>query len=64
MPEFNSVHPFIPSEQAVGYQELLEELERDLCEITGYDWFSFQSNRCVCVCVLHAYKHTKVNLYS
>ncbi len=45
MPEFNSLHPFIPDEQAVGYQELLEELERDLCEITGYDKFSFQSNR-------------------
>lgn len=45
MPEFNSLHPFIPDEQAVGYQELLEELERDLCEITGYDNFSFQSNR-------------------
>ena len=53
MPEFNSVHPFIPSEQAVGYQELLEELERDLCEITGYDRFSFQSNRWV-----HAYAFT------
>ena len=45
MPEFNSLHPFIPARQAVGYQELLEELERDLCEITGYDKFSFQSNR-------------------
>ena len=45
MPEFNSLHPFIPTEQAVGYQEMLEELERDLCEITGYDRFSFQSNR-------------------
>ena len=45
MPEFNSLHPFIPPEQAVGYQEMLEELERDLCEITGYDRFSFQSNR-------------------
>jgi glycine cleavage system protein P-like pyridoxal-binding family len=45
MPGFNSLHPFIPDEQAVGYQELLEELERDLCEITGYDNFSFQPNR-------------------
>ena len=45
MAEFNSLHPFIPEEQAVGYQELLEELERDLCEITGYDKFSFQANR-------------------
>lgn len=44
MPEFNSLHPFIPDEQSVGYQELLEELERDLCEITGYDSISFQPN--------------------
>ncbi len=47
MPEFNSLHPFAPPYQAVGYQELLEELERDLCEITGYDKFSFQPNRFV-----------------
>ena len=45
MPEFSDLHPFAPSEQAVGYQELLEELERDLCELTGYDKFSFQPNR-------------------
>ena len=31
----------------MGYQEMFEELERDLCEITGYDRFSFQSNRWV-----------------
>ena len=45
MPEFASLHPFAPEEQAIGYQELLEELDRDLCEITGYDKFSFQPNR-------------------
>lgn len=44
MPQFSELHPFIPPEQAVGYQELLEELERDLCELTGYDKFSFQPN--------------------
>ena len=47
MPEFASLHPFAPEEQSVGYQELLEELDRDLCEITGYDKFSFQPNRFV-----------------
>ena len=45
MPEFSDIHPFAPIEQAQGYQEVLEELERDLCEITGYDKFSFQPNR-------------------
>eukprot|EP00731_Ephydatia_muelleri_P018776 Em0011g816a len=44
MPEFSSLHPFAPLEQTRGYQEMFEELERDLCEITGYDKFSFQPN--------------------
>ena len=45
MPEFANMHPFAPVEQAKGYKELLAELEHDLCEITGYDRISFQSNR-------------------
>ena len=44
LPEFSTLHPFVPLDQAQGYQELLEELERDLCEITGYDKISFQPN--------------------
>jgi glycine dehydrogenase len=44
MPEFNSLHPFVPSDQTRGYQEMLEELEAHLCDITGYDKFSFQPN--------------------
>ena len=44
-PQFANIHPFVPVEQTPGYQELLEELERDLCEITGYDKISFQPNR-------------------
>ncbi|CAG5116255.1 unnamed protein product, partial [Candidula unifasciata] len=43
-PEFASLHPFIPNEQAAGYHRMLEELEKDLCEITGYDRISFQPN--------------------
>ncbi len=42
---FANVHPFAPSEQTFGYRQLFEELERDLCEITGYDHVSFQPNR-------------------
>ena len=45
--QFANIHPFVPIEQTAGYQELLEELERDLCEITGYDKISFQPNRLV-----------------
>lgn len=41
---FTDIHPFVPREQALGYHELFTELERDLCEITGYDRISFQPN--------------------
>lgn len=44
MPEFNSLHPYVPSSQLLGYQEMLSELEAHLCDITGYDRFSFQPN--------------------
>uniref|UniRef100_A0A4W3HM00 glycine dehydrogenase (aminomethyl-transferring) n=1 Tax=Callorhinchus milii TaxID=7868 RepID=A0A4W3HM00_CALMI len=43
-PEFGNIHPFVPLDQAQGYQQLFHELERDLCEITGYDKISFQPN--------------------
>lgn len=44
LPEFANLHPFVPPEQALGYAELFEELERDLCEVTGYDKISLQPN--------------------
>ncbi|XP_068205114.1 glycine dehydrogenase (decarboxylating), mitochondrial [Palaemon carinicauda] len=43
-PHFTELHPFVPPEQALGYRLLFEELEHDLCEITGYDKISFQPN--------------------
>lgn len=43
-PEFANIHPFVPLEQAFGYQQLFKELEKDLCELTGYDKISFQPN--------------------
>jgi glycine dehydrogenase len=43
-PEFSSLHPFAPTNQARGYFELFGALERALCEITGYDAFSLQPN--------------------
>lgn len=45
MPQFANIHPFVPIDQAAGYQEMFEELEAALCDITGYDKISFQSNR-------------------
>lgn len=43
--EFANIHPFVPLDQAQGYQQLFQELEKDLCELTGYDQVSFQPNR-------------------
>ncbi|XP_002742419.1 glycine dehydrogenase (decarboxylating), mitochondrial-like [Saccoglossus kowalevskii] len=42
--EIVNIHPFVPIDQARGYQQMFAELERDLCEITGYDNISFQPN--------------------
>lgn len=42
--EFSAMHPFVPLEQAQGYLQLIEELEEMLCDLTGFDAFSFQPN--------------------
>ncbi|KAG8530094.1 uncharacterized protein KY384_005576 [Bacidia gigantensis] len=43
-PEFSSMHPFAPLDQAEGYTMLIEELEKDLAEITGFAAVSLQPN--------------------
>lgn len=43
-PEFNSIHPFAPADQWVGYQKLVDQLEAMLCQVTGYDGISLQPN--------------------
>jgi len=43
-PEFGRLHPFVPQEQAAGYQRLFRELERQLEVITGFDAVSLQPN--------------------
>jgi glycine dehydrogenase len=43
-PEFASLHPFAPRDQAQGYHALFARLERWLCDITGYDAISLQPN--------------------
>src|SRR5262249_53090434 len=43
-PAFADIHPFAPAEQQRGYADLFTQLERDLCEITGYDRVSLQPN--------------------
>ena len=41
---FSLLHPFAPLEQTQGYQQLFEELEEMLAEITGFDAVSLQPN--------------------
>ncbi|PQE30187.1 glycine dehydrogenase protein [Rutstroemia sp. NJR-2017a WRK4] len=43
-PEFASIHPFVPADQATGYKTMIDELEADLATITGFDAVSLQPN--------------------
>ena len=43
-PEFAFLHPFVPLDQAAGYQEMITDLSAKLCTITGYDAMSMQPN--------------------
>jgi glycine dehydrogenase len=42
--EFAQVHPFAPADQTAGYREMIAELERMLCAVTGYAAVSLQPN--------------------
>ena len=42
--EFGNLHPFAPLEQTQGYQQLFDELEGWLAEITGFAGISLQPN--------------------
>ena len=43
-PEFSSIHPFAPENQTKGYKQLIDELEEQLINITGYSKVSLQPN--------------------
>ena len=43
-PEFNSIHPFAPISQSLGYTKLIESLSNWLTSVTGYDAVSLQPN--------------------
>ncbi|MEQ1814757.1 MAG: aminomethyl-transferring glycine dehydrogenase [Candidatus Nitrotoga sp.] len=43
-PEFANIHPFVPVNQAAGYQEIIADLDILLSEITGFAKMSFQPN--------------------
>ncbi|MBX7045317.1 MAG: aminomethyl-transferring glycine dehydrogenase [Ignavibacteria bacterium] len=63
-PEFGELHPFAPLNQAEGYIELIRDLERDLCEITGFAGISLQPNsgaqgEYTGLLVIRAYHHSR-----
>ena len=43
-PDLADLHPFAPVEQAEGYAQILADLERWLCEVTGFAAISLQPN--------------------
>ena len=43
-PEFGAIHPFAPADQTEGYNILIRELEKALCEVTGFKAVSMQPN--------------------
>ena len=43
-PKINSIHPFAPKSQTLGYKFLIDDLKKMLCSITGFDEVSLQPN--------------------
>lgn len=43
-PEFGQLHPFVPADQAGGYHQIFDELQKALCEMTGFAAASLQPN--------------------
>ncbi len=63
-PEFSKLHPFVPVEQAAGYQQIFKELESTLAEITGFAAVSLQPNagsqgEFAGLMVIRAYHHSR-----
>ncbi len=63
-PEFGGLHPFVPVEQAEGYQILFQQLEAWLSDVTGFAGISLQPNagsqgEYAGLLVLRAYHHSR-----
>jgi glycine dehydrogenase len=41
---FSKIHPFAPKNQTAGYDLMIRDLSKKLCEVTGYDAISMQPN--------------------
>ncbi len=60
----SNLHPFVPVDQAQGYQEIFKQLERWLAEITGFHAVSLQPNagsqgEYAGLLVIRAYHHSR-----
>lgn len=42
--EFGNIHPFVPKDQAQGYLEVIDNMDRIISEVTGFAKTSFQPN--------------------
>lgn len=65
-PEFGAIHPYAPSSQTKGYLEMIKNLEKYLCEITGFAAMSLQPNsgaqgEYAGLMVIRAYHHDNEN---
>ena len=63
-PEFSKLHPFVPVDQAAGYQQVIDELESALRHITGFAAISLQPNsgaqgEFTGLLVINAYHHSR-----
>jgi glycine dehydrogenase len=63
-PKFANIHPFVPIEQATGYQQIIAELESHLAVITGFEAVSLQPNsgaqgEYAGLMVIRAYHHSR-----
>ncbi|MCB0840194.1 MAG: aminomethyl-transferring glycine dehydrogenase subunit GcvPB, partial [Bacteroidetes bacterium] len=63
-PEFSKIHPFVPKDQVKGYLEIIEDLGKDLCDITGFAGISLQPNsgaqgEYAGLMVIRAYHHSR-----
>ncbi|KAH2307970.1 hypothetical protein KXV47_006744 [Aspergillus fumigatus] len=43
-PEFSQIHPFMPADKAKGYTQMIDDLERQLADITGMAEITVQPN--------------------
>ena len=64
MPEFANINPFAPSSQAKGYTQIISELGKMLCEITGFTAVSLQPNSCAAgeyagLCTIRKYQEAR-----